>query len=278
MVVVLAAGLGSRFGGVKQLTPVGPAGDVILDYTARDAMAAGFETIVVVTRSELEGRLAERVGRWPEGIRPILVCQDRDLMATDAAAAGRTKPLGTVHAALSGMEQAPGCPAVVVNADDFYGTEPFRLLARHLHEPSPDVALVTFPVAGTVISSDPVTRALCDVDPSGALRSIEEGTVSDGSWVGRSGRRVELEGHEPVSMNCWGFPGGLAHAMREVTERFVTSNRVATEDEVLLPDLVRAQLTEGVRVAALPGRGRCVGLTHPGDVDLVRPCFTEPAW
>src|SRR5260370_10939877 len=100
--------MGSRFGGVKQLTPVGPHGEVILDYSARDAFAVGFERVVIVTRSDIEEELTDHVQHWPASVRPVIVCQDRDPLARDAERAGRRTPLGTVHAAVTGMRASEG--------------------------------------------------------------------------------------------------------------------------------------------------------------------------
>jgi hypothetical protein len=256
--VVLAGGRGSRFGGDKQLTPVGPAGEAILEYTVADARAAGFTAVVVVTRSELAAGVAARVDA-------TIACQDRDPLAVAAAASGRAKPLGTVHAALVGMRAVPGRPVAVANADDLYAGGTWGLLAEHLGS-RPEGALVTFPLADTITGDEPVTRALCDVSPGGELRGIEEGVVSGGRWVGGTGRVLAVGGDEPVSMNCWGFPAAFVDTLDAACRRFAGG----PDDELLLPDVVSAEVAAGRPFAALSCTGRCVGLTHPGDVEIVR--------
>jgi molybdopterin-guanine dinucleotide biosynthesis protein A len=250
--VVLAAGLGTRFGGPKQLTPVGPAGEVILDYALRDARASGFDELVIVTRSDLAAQVAARAPG------AVIVCQDRDELARSP------KPLGTAHAALCGMRAGGGGAAAVVNGDDLYSADAFWALASHLADgQSVGSALVTFPVSNTVLSDAPVTRALCTT-AAGVLVDVEEGTVGAGTWVGVSGRRVELHGDEPVSMNCWAFAGDVADRLEAACRSFTGTG------EVLLPDVVRSMLADGVRVSALRSGGRCIGLTHPGDLEAVR--------
>jgi MobA-like NTP transferase protein len=273
--IILAAGLGSRFGGTKQLTPVGPDGEVILDYAARDARAAGFQRAVLVVRSDIEAEVRAHVSqRWPAGLTWEIVCQDRDALAIRAAAAGRSKPLGTAHAVSCGVRggRVDG-PFAVVNADDLYGSAAYRLLADHFASTPGSGALVTYAVGGTIVERGAVTRALCDVD-GGLLRTLEEGTVTftNGTmlWTGVSGRQVTLSGNEPVSMNCWGFPREVVDAFDDACRRFVASDRVATGDEVLLPDMVRTQLAAGMTFVALASDDRCIGVTHAGDVTAVR--------
>lgn len=250
--VILAAGMGTRFGGPKQLTPVGPSGELVLDFAIRDACAAGFGEIVVVTRSDLSLELAGRLA----GVE--IVCQDRDPLAR------HPKPLGTAHAALCGMRAAGGGAAALVNGDDLYPPDAYRLLAAHLAEgDGVGGALVTFRVADTVLDRAPVTRALCTVE-DGALRDIEEGTVAEGEWVGASGRRLVLAGDEPVSMNCWALGASVADRLDAACRGF------AGDGEVLLPDVVRAMVRAGARFAALPSAGRVIGLTHRGDLEVVR--------
>ncbi|HWW54674.1 MAG TPA: NTP transferase domain-containing protein [Acidimicrobiales bacterium] len=272
--IILAAGAASRFGAPKQLTPVGPTGDVLFDYAASDASAAGFDLIVIVTRSELEPDVESHIrARWPRHIDVRIVCQDRDQLAL--AAPGRHKPLGTVHAALVGIRAANRSVVGVVNGDDLYGSEPYRLLATHVSGGPPPVAtLVTFPVSKTVIGTEKVTRALCAVR-DGRLRAIDEGEVHGTEWTGRSGRRVRLVGDEPVSMNFWGLAAHIADQFEDLTRGLVDAGGDA---EVLLPDVVRSRIADGDRIDALAYDGPCIGLTHPADLARVRRMVTTPAW
>ena len=283
--VVLAAGIGSRFGGVKQLAPVGPRGEAIFDYSARDAVAAGFASIVLVVRSEIEQAVSDHIkARWPGEVDVTLVCQDREPAAQRSIEAGRVKPLGTAHAVMTAAPALSG-PFAVINADDLYGASPYVALHDHFATGAGD-ALVAFEVAKTVIGTQPVTRALCETDDAGHLRGIEEGDITftpEGSmvWVGRAtSRRIALEGHEPVSMNFWGFGLDALAAMRDAVERFMAGGAVASGAEVLLPDVARSLLADPRRApfTVLRTAERCIGVTHGDDLALMQAAVQAPAW
>jgi dTDP-glucose pyrophosphorylase len=280
--VVLAAGLGRRFGGLKQLAPVGPGGEAIVDYAVRDALAAGFGPIVLVVRSEIEPAVRAHVRRhWPAEVEPVFAGQDRDPSAQAAIAAGRTKPLGTAQAVLAGVVQGRvDGPFGVVNADDLYGAEAYRLLAGHLENgAAAGSALVTFSLASTLLGDGPVNRALCEVR-AGRLAAVHEGVVGPGlRWTARStGQARTLTGHEPVSMNCWGLAAAAVPVLADAVARFAASDGVAAGDEVLLPDVIAELIGAGHPVAALASSGPCIGVTHPGDLDAVRRLVAGPAW
>lgn len=282
--VVLAAGLGSRFGGDKQLVSVGPEGEVIFDFAVRDAHGAGVDHVVLVVRSDIEAEVRAHIARrWPRDVATSVVCQDRDPLMAEAAAAGRTAPLGTAHAVACGVRSGGvEGPFLVVNADDLYPPEAYGLLAGQLGRRRDAAALVTFELANTIVGARPVRRALCEIDGARRLRGIEEGTVApvDGGylWEGVSGSRAILAGAEPVSMNCWGFAPDLVDVFEESTRRFVASDRVTTTEEVLLPDVVRELLGTGMSFVALPSSGRCIGVTHAQDLDAVRRGVAEGPW
>jgi hypothetical protein len=278
--VVLAAGLGRRFGGVKQLAPVGPQGEAILDYSVSDARAAGFSRIVLVVRSEIEDAVAAHISRWPADLAVSLVAQDRHVLSVAAATTGRTVPLGTAHAVAVAVSDIDG-PFAVINADDLYGAAAFATIAHHLATHSGG-ALVVYGAANTILGSAPVKRALCTVDERHHLTAIEEGTISVGedgrlAWE-NSLRRQALTGEEAVSMNFWGFPASAAEAMVAASESFVTEGRAAGDEEVLLPDVVRSLMDSGTPFTALPSAERCLGITHPDDLATLHSLICHPAW
>lgn len=269
--VVLAAGHGRRFGGLKQLYPVGPDGSAIMDYTARSAEACGFTRIVVIVRPEIHDEVEAHIaGRWPASLPVRLVDQ---------------MPLaGTAPAVLSAAPELEGAFAVA-NADDLYGEDALRRLhdvTAAESEGGGAQLIVAYHLANTVLTDAPVTRGLCEVD-AGVLVAIHEQSVrrrpdggfdsaplganrkSDPEAVFTSG----LSGDELVSMNLWGFQPDMLAELEQV----VAAGRSGGADgsELLLPDAVASLVASGrgaVRVEST--EGRCIGLTHPDDVELVR--------
>ncbi len=281
-VLILAAGLGTRFGPAsKALAAVGPRGGSPLDATLGSAAAAGFERAVVVSRSELEPELRRHVERngAREGGVPLPVewiRQDEDAESVAAGAVGRVRPLGTAHAVLSAASALPG-PFAVANADDVYGDEPLRLLGGHLSR-ADGHALVGFRVDRTLLSPRPVSRALCVTDPDGRVVGVHEGTVTTAAdhtltWTGDDPvRREPLTGAERVSMNLWGFRPSVIPRLRAALEGFRDSGLVATDAELALPTVVDRMLHDpsAEPVVLLPTESRCLGVTYAEDVELLR--------
>ena len=198
--VILAAGIGSRFGGLKQVQPVGPAGELIIEYSAYDALQAGFDRLVMVIRRDMETDFRTAIGKRLESRMDVTyVFQE--------TGAGRAKPWGTGHAVLAARE-AVKRPFAVINADDFYGASGYRALAAHFAA-SPDYAMVGYPLQQTLSEFGAVSRGLCATDAIGRLQSITEITKiekSDGGarYTEADGTARTLSGDEIVSMNFWG--------------------------------------------------------------------------
>ena len=272
-VVVLAAGLGSRFGGVKQLASVFPDGRTVIDRSMANAVEAGFDHAVVVVRSDIAATIAEHVdGHWPGALDVEYVEQDREPAAVAAARDhDRTKPLGTAHAILSAADRIDGRFAVV-NADDLYARAPLAAIAEVVRD-GEGHALVGYQIARTLLTDRPVTRGLCRVNEDGVLTAIDEGTVTvhEGgrlSWAPPGQPSVELDGTEPVSMNLWAFAPTIIDAARAALDEFVGDGRVAGGEELLLPTLVGELLAEEP-VRVLPTDERCLGVTYAEDVPLL---------
>ena len=222
--------MGSRFGGPKQIAPLGPGGSALIDYAARDATGAGFGRLVLIVRGEIAEAVESHVrNHWPGEIRPEYVRQDLEPAAVAAAAAGRVKPLGTAHALIAASAALDG-PFGVANADDLYGASAFRRLGAHLASGGGH-ALVGYRLANTLLGDRPVNRALCEVDTDGNVTGIVEGAVhvaddSELTWrpVGapEADARV-MKGDEPVSMNLWGFTPAVLprthRSLRHLLER-----------------------------------------------------------
>jgi hypothetical protein len=268
VLVVLAAGRATRYGGCKPLAPVGPAGEAVLDLLASDAVAAGFATVVVVIGPSTGPAVRYHVERtWPSSV--------------DVRFALQEAPLGTVHAVLAaGDELPPAAGFGVANADDLYGEEALGLLAAHLKGDDPANALVGFRLRDAVIGDAPVTRGICTVDGDGLLRDIDERRkvvpTGDGRFESGDGRQPrQLDPEAVVSMNLWGF----RPAMRTVLEAAMAEAVHASEEaEVLLPEVVGRVLTGDLPEGAPPpapfrvlaAGSRCVGVTHPDDLALVQ--------
>jgi hypothetical protein len=287
--VLLAAGMGSRFGGPKQIAPIGPGGSALIDYAARDAMAAGFERLVLIVRGEIAEAVDAHVRRhWPAELRPEYVRQDLEPTAVAAVAAGRQKPLGTAHALVAAASSLDG-PFGVANADDLYGASAFAMLADHLRQGGGH-ALVGYRLANTLLGDRPVNRALCEVDVDGSVNRIVEGAVHIGDGDGELTWRPlgaseadarAMKGDEPVSMNLWGFTPAILPVLTDAFAAFSTGGRIAAGEELFLPSVVGEHLRSAggdLVVTMLVSEDRCLGVTHPDDVPLLQETLSGPAW
>jgi hypothetical protein len=287
--VLLAAGMGSRFGGPKQIAPIGPGGSALIDYAARDAMGAGFERLVLIVRGEIAEAVDAHVRRhWPAELRPEYVRQDLEPAAVAAVAAGRQKPLGTAHALVAAASSLDG-PFGVANADDLYGASAFAMLADHLRQGGGH-ALVGYRLANTLLGDRPVNRALCEVDVDGNVTRIVEGAVHIGdddgelTWrpLGPSDADARtMKGDEPVSMNLWGFTPAILPVLEDAFAAFSAGGRIAAGEELFLPNVVGEHLRSAggdLVVTMLVSEDRCLGVTHPDDVPLLQEMLSGPAW
>jgi hypothetical protein len=273
--VVLAAGVGSRYGGPKQIDRVGPGGGTLIDYAVYDARRAGFERAILVVAEGHEADMREAVGERLTRLLPVAYAeQPRTPPAPFRQPAERTKPWGTGFATLAAAALLDG-PFAVINADDFYGAASYRVLAHHLKRaptgPIPEYALVGFPLTATLSPDGAVSRALCSVDPDGYLTSIREvlklEQTADGARAQDDGGAWQpVATDTPVSLNFWGFTPALINGLRRGYERFLASSGESLTAEYYLPAAVQELVAAGeARVRVLPGAGRWAGLTHPGD-------------
>jgi len=273
--VVLAAGVGSRYGGPKQIDRVGPGGATLVDYAAYDARRAGFERAVLVVREGTEAEMREAVGeRIARGLRLDYATQSSALPGGRKPPPGRVKPWGTGHATLAAAGLIDG-PFAVINADDFYGAASYRVLVEHLRQApgaSPrEHALVGFPLRATLSPDGPVSRGVLTVAPDGRLAGIREllkveREGDDARYLDEDGRQRPLAGTTPVSLNFWGFQPELLDELARGFERFLDESAASTTAEYYLPVAVQALIDEQeARVRVLGGGGPWAGLTYPGD-------------
>ena len=270
--LVLAAGMGSRYAGVKWHDPVGPGGETIVEYSIFDARQAGFGRIIFVIRKEQEslGRefVKERFGR-----RMMLeyVIQDNHRIPPGfGIPKERTKPWGTTHAIL-GAGGVIHEPFAVMNLADFYGAQGLGAVANHLRSGSPDQAMVGFVLRNTLSDFRPVPRAICEVNGDRYLRKIVEmkDIEKEGGRIRNTdaaGREVQLTGDEIVSMNLWGFTPQIFAPLREHFIRFLANHHEDLQAECYLPNTINSMIQEGqIRVKVLPSHEGWFGLTDRGD-------------
>ena len=268
---ILAAGMGSRFGGLKQMEPFGPSGETILDYSVYDALRAGFGKIVFVIRKEMEKPFAEIVERFQSHIAIGLVFQELETLPEGFSVPdGRTKPWGTTHAVLMAAE-AIHEPFAVINADDFYGAESFRVIAEHLQSGTEDYAMAGFRLRNTLSDFGSVARGVCQVSSDGYLQSVVEnmGIERDGTGAKNTdaaGNISRFTGDEPVSMNFWGFTPGVFPLLRQEFLTFLKSHGTELKSECYLPTVVDRLIAAGqARVRVLTTGSAWFGVTYRED-------------
>ncbi|HEY1646352.1 MAG TPA: sugar phosphate nucleotidyltransferase [Terracidiphilus sp.] len=275
--LILAAGMGSRYGGLKQMDPVGPSGETILDYSVYDAIRAGFGKLVFVLRKEIEQPFREAVGRrFEKRIATEYVFQALDkIPAGFTVPAGRTKPWGTTPAILMAADTIRE-PFASINADDFYGAESYRLLAQHLqsgpgHKAPGCYAMVGFVLEQTLSEFGAVARGVCRINGSGYLENVVEmtGIARDAAKITNTdaeGRVTPLAGDELVSMNIWGFTPQIFAQLRERFEAFLQQNGRELKRECYLPNTVNELVAAGeAKVRVLRTGDAWFGVTYRED-------------
>ena len=284
--VILAAGLGSRFGGLKQVEPVGPGGEIIVEYSAFDARRAGFGRVVFVIRRDIEAEFRAAVGRRLEGrIDVAYAFQElEDLPPPHAPVPGRRKPWGTGHAVLA-AEPAVRGPFAVINADDFYGASAYELLTRHFKAARaaeqaggrPVYASVGYPLRQTLSEHGSVNRGICRTDAMGHLTGIAEvlkiEALPDGGarHPAAGGGWQALTGDEIVSMTCFGFTPEFFGQLAGLFEDFLNAQVGSETAEFYLPVAVGRLLGDGyAAMRLLPTKDRWFGLTYREDVPATR--------
>jgi len=284
--VVLAAGLGSRYGGSKQLETVGPRGETLVDYSVFDAMRAGFGKTVFVVRRAMADSFEKLATRYPAEIHVACAFQEVDrLPAGLTAPRVRDKPWGTGHAVWCAADEAD-TPFAVINADDFYGRAAFLAAASHLQATTdavvPEYCMVGYTLRETLSSQGAVSRAVCRCRPDGHLEGIiETHGLVPGAHGGRDPGPQEpetarLTGDETVSMNFWGFTPAIFADLEQLLFRFVEREGHQPDSEFYLPRAINALVDRGAaRVRVLPVGTGWFGLTHPADRDVSRQRIRE---
>jgi len=273
--VVLAAGMGSRYGGMKQLDPVGPGGAPLMDYSVYDAWRSGFARVVFVIRPDMEDALHAFADTRFRGRVQVAAAHQRldDVPVWVTVPPTRAKPWGTGHAVLAAQGAVDG-PFAVVNADDFYGRRAFEAVSAFLRGDAggrpPAYAVVGYRLRNTLSASGGVNRATCRATPEGWLTAIEEvqgiAAAPAGAFAGRARTGpVTLTGDDLVSMNMWAFTPAVFDTLRHDFAEFLGS-RDLTKDEFLLPAAIAAAARRrAARVRVLDPRSHWWGVTYADD-------------
>ena len=272
--VILAAGLGSRFGaGIKQLQQVGKHGEIIIDYSIHDALDAGFNKVVFIIRKDIEEIFRETIGNRIEKVCPVeYVFQDKnDLPGDFTCPEERVKPWGTGHAVLACRDVLRG-PFAVINADDYYGKEAFRKVYAFLkehEETQHEYCMAGFVLANTLSDNGTVTRGVCEMDADANLLTVHEtkGVIRGEDGVVRSGKGDEIPGDSLVSMNMWGYTEDFMDILKRDFEEFLSNVEPGDlKAEFLLPTIIHKLLKKkecSVKVLSTPDKW--FGVTYAED-------------
>ncbi len=276
--VIMAAGMGSRYGGLKQIDPMGPSGETLIEYSVYDALRAGFGKVVFIIRKDFSDAFKEAVGNRFEGkIEVGYAYQELDALPEGfSVPEGREKPWGTGQAILA-CKDAVDTPFAVQNADDYYGAEAFRVISNELQGmdgDSTDSCMVGFELKNTLSPNGSVSRGICEVENSSLASVVErltiernvDGVVQDSG----TGSLIDMTGEEICSMNFWGFTPKFFQALESRFAAFLTAQGREMKSEWFIPSIVDEMIRSGeTRVKVLSSHDSWFGVTYPDDKDTV---------
>ncbi|MDH5609069.1 MAG: sugar phosphate nucleotidyltransferase [Cyclobacteriaceae bacterium] len=281
--VLLAAGMGSRYGGIKQLDSFGPSGERIIDYTLYDALRAGYEKIIFIIRRDIEADFREVIlSKWEGKAEFHLVFQELDAIPDGySVPEGRTKPWGTAHAVWMTREVVKE-PFAIVNADDFYGYGSLKAAFDYLSTLSadqPGACLIGYELDKTITDSGSVSRGICESDSQGFLTGVTERTQiardNEGIYFEEEGQRTRLEPKTIVSMNLMGF---TPHVFDEIANGFDAIYQSALKNpkaEYYIPSVLNTWVKSGVKAPLIPTNEIWFGVTYAEDKPWVASQFNE---
>ena len=280
VLVIMAAGMGSRYGGLKQIDPIGPNGQILLDYSIYDAHRAGFDRVVFIIRPELHEAFEDAIGKKARRFMQVdYAYQTLDNLPDGLTAPeGREKPLGTAHAVWCAKELTAGCPIAVINADDFYGADAFRKMYDYLASAQDDdkfrYCMVGYQLKNTVTENGSVARGVCTTDADSNLISVVEHTQIEQHEGGirftedKGETWHEIDGNTIVSMNLWGFSESFIKEAKDRFAAFLDDAMVNNplKGEYFLPSVVSQLLDEGkASVKVLQSPDKWYGVTYRED-------------
>lgn len=272
---ILAAGMGSRYGGLKQLDGVGPSGETIMDYSVYDAIYAGFGKIVFVIRHSFADEFKEKIlSRYKDKVRVDLVYQElEDLPDGFDLDSNRNKPWGTNHALLMGKDVIKE-PFAIINADDFYGRASFKLLVKELNtmfDKKFSYCMIGYLLGYTLSDSGTVARGICEVNEDNYLTKIVERTKIENNngtpfYIDEGGKKERLKISTPVSMNMWGFTPDYFELSAKAFVDFLSKNKGNNNAEFLIPTLINSLVEEDkIRVKLIQTPSKWFGVTYSKD-------------
>ena len=270
--LVMAAGMGSRFGGLKQLEAVGPSGETIIDYSVYNAIAVGINKVVFIIRRDFEKDFREKIANKYAGhIHVEFAFQDSNLLPDGfSCPVGREKPWGTGHAILSAADLIHE-PFVAINGDDFYGPESFRVMANYYQNGADDFSMVAFKLDKTLSTFGGVTRGLCTLKDGQLDTVIETDNLQKTEFGVSSDQEIELNGNEPVSMNFWGFTPVLFDYLRKMFVDFLRTRGKELKSEFLIPTVINDLIQSGrEKVRVLYSNDPWFGVTYKEDKSYVQ--------
>ena len=269
--LVMAAGMGSRYGGLKQLDQIGPSGETIIDYSVYDAIEAGFNKIIFIIREVFEEQFKAQVAdKYLNKIEVEFAYQDiNDLPSGFSCPDGREKPWGTGHAILSANHLVHE-PFVVINGDDYYGKESFKVISDYYFRGKEQFCMVGFRLENTLSSFGAVTRGVCSVENKKLSSVVETGDLQKKGNIIYSDRDISFDGNEPVSMNMWGFTPVLFHHLKEKFIDFLNVHGREVKSEFLIPSIINELIQDGdEKVHVLETSSSWFGVTYKSDKPIV---------
>lgn len=276
---VMAAGMGSRFGGLKQIEPIGPNGEIIMDYSIYDAKQAGFDKVVFIIKKEIEKDFRKVVGKRIEKMIDVdYAFQEIDKLPKGYSVPnGRKKPWGTGHAVLCAKDLIK-TPFAVINADDFYGDYAYKTMAEHLKSGSDDYAMVGFELKNTLTENGTVSRGICEQE-NGFLKTIVERTKIQNSKYTEDGESwIALPEDTITSMNLWGFDLSIFEYLQNDFNEFCKTRLTEQNSEMFLPSVVDRLIKNGEkRVKVLSTPDKWYGVTYREDIKAVKQAMKKLA-
>ena len=270
--LVMAAGMGSRYGGLKQLDQVGPNGETIIDYSVYDAIKAGFTKVVFIIRKDFEDQFKSQITeKYSEKIDIAFAFQNLDdLPDSFLCPDGREKPWGTGHAILSAKELIDD-PFVVINGDDFYGQESFNVIADYYGNGGNQFSMVAFRLDKTLSCHGAVTRGVCDIKSKKLISVIETEDIEKKEKKILSNRDITFKGSEPVSMNMWGFLPSLFNYLSKGFIEFLNAEGNELKSEYLIPSVINNLIQNKLEeIHVLRSNASWFGVTYKQDKPEVK--------